>query len=276
MRDKRGEIAGQVVIHVVLLTFALVAILPFVWMFCASFKTYVEVVNSRVLLPEVWSLANYVKITGRIGFLRAFQNSGSVAIPATVAVIITSTAAGYVFAKYNFPGKELIFRLILSTMMVPFTVAIIPLFIAMSNVGLVNTLRGIILTSLCSTFGIFLMRQAIETIPNDYIDAARIDGAGEAWILRQVIVPLAGSAIATLAVFTFLGQWDSYLWPSIMLKSSKNHTIPIVLAGMRGLYVDRYNIWAAGSMLTVIPVMLLFSVAQKQFIGGLSMAGLKG
>jgi len=276
MRDKRGETAGQVVIHAVLLTFALVAILPFVWMFCASFKTYVEVINSRALLPEMWSLDNYVEITGRIGFVRAFQNSGSIAIPATIAIIVTSTAAGYVFAKYQFPGKELIFRLILSTMMVPFTVAIIPLFIAMSDIGLVNTLRGIILTSLCSTFGIFLMRQAIETIPNDYIDAARIDGAGEAWILRQVIVPLAGSAIATLAVFTFLGQWDSYLWPSIMLKSSKNHTIPIVLAGMRSLYSARYNVWAAGSMLTVIPVMLMFSVAQKQFIGGLSMAGLKG
>jgi len=276
MRDRVGAIAGQVAIHAVLTLFALMALLPFVWMFGASFKTYVEVLNSRSIFPETWSLVNYIEITDRIGFVRAFRNSATVAIPATAVVVITSTAAGYVFAKYRFPGRDLIFKLLLSTMMVPFAVALIPLFITMKDIGMINTLHGIILTSLCSTFGIFLMRQAIETIPNDYIDAARIDGAGELWILRQVIVPLSGAAISTLAVFTFLGQWDSYIWPSIMLKSAGKQTIPIVIAGMRSLYSTRYNIWAAGSMLTVVPVMLLFSIAQKQFIGGLSMAGLKG
>ena len=146
----------------------------------------------------------------------------------------------------------------------------------MKDLGLINKLAGVLVTSLCSTFGIFLMRQTIETIPNDYIDAARIDGASEFWIFRQVIVPLARSAIATLAVFTFLGNWDSYMWPSIVLKTGGQHTLPIIIARLHSLYQTRYNIWSAGSMLTVVPVMLLFTIAQKQFIKGLALAGLKG
>ena len=276
MKEKLSAIAGQATIHAVLIAGTLAALLPFVWMLFASFKSYAELVSTQALLPHVWTLANYTEILSRMGFLRAFRNSGIVAIPSTAAVVLTSTAAGYIFAKYRFPGREALFTLILSTMMVPFTVAIVPLFILMKDIGLVNTLRGMVLTGLCSTFGIFMMRQAIETIPNDYIDAARIDGAGEAWIVRQVIMPLSGAAMSTLGVFTFLGSWDSYLWPSIMLKSSDKHTLPIIIAGMRSLYRDRYQLWAAGSMLTVIPVMLLFSVAQRQFIGGLSMTGLKG
>lgn len=276
MKERLGAITGQAAIHAVLIAGSLAALLPFVWMLFASFKSYAELVSTQALLPHAWTLANYAEILSRMGFVRAFRNSGIVALPSTIAVVLTSTAAGYVFAKYRFPGREALFTLILSTMMVPFTVAIVPLFILMKDIGLVNTLRGMVLTGLCSTFGIFMMRQAIETIPNDYIDAARIDGAGEAWIVRQVIMPLSGAAMSTLAVFTFLGSWDSYLWPSIMLKSSDRHTLPIIIAGMRSLYRNRYQIWAAGSMLTVIPVMLLFSVAQKQFIGGLAMTGLKG
>ena len=276
MKEKLSAIAGQATIHAVLIAGTLAALLPFVWMLFASFKSYAELVGTQALLLSVWTLDNYAEILSRMGFLRAFRNSGIVALPSTAAIVLTSTAAGYVFAKYRFPGREALFTLVLSTMMVPFTVAIVPLFILMKDIGLVNTLRGMIATGLCSTFGIFMMRQAIETIPNDYIDAARIDGAGEAWIVRQVIMPLSGAAMSTLGVFTFLGSWDSYLWPSIMLKSSDKHTLPIIIAGMRSLYRDRYQLWAAGSMLTVIPVMLLFSVAQRQFIGGLSMTGLKG
>jgi len=267
---------GQLLVHLVLLVGAFVSVGPFVWMAFASFKMFPEVVSSPSLFPLTWTLDNYQEILKRAGFLVAFRNSALVAIPATAVVILTSTAAGYVFAKYSFWMKEALFTALLATMMVPFTVIIIPLFITMRDLGLVNKLAGILITSLCSTFGIFLMRQTIETIPNDYIDAARIDGASEFWIFRQVIMPLARSAMATLAVFTFLGNWDSYMWPSIMLKSADQHTLPIVIAGMRSLFMTRYNIWSAGSMLTVVPVMILFTLAQKQFIKGLALAGLKG
>lgn len=261
--------------HLMLLVGAFLALGPFLWMGLASFKTYSEVLSPR-LLPAVWTVANYREILDRVGFLIAFRNSSIVAIPGTVSVVLSSTAAGYVFAKYDFIGREALFTAILATLMVPFTVVIIPLFLTMNDLGLINNLGGLLLTSLCSTFGVFLMRQSIETIPNDYIDAARIDGASEPWIFRQVIVPLSRQAMATLAVFTFLGLWDNYLWPSVLLRSADNYTLPVVIAGMRSLFVERYHIWSAGSMLTVIPTMLLFTIVQKQFVRGLALAGLKG
>lgn len=266
----------KTVLHWILLIGMICAGLPFVWMFFTSFKSFREVVTSSALLPITWTLESYIEIIDRVGFLTGFKNSITVAVPAVAQVLVTSVAAGYVFAKYEFPLKEAIFKAILATMMVPFTVAIIPLFLTMNSLGLLDKLWGIIVTSACSTFGIFMMRQSIETIPNDYLDAARIDGASEWWIVWQVICPLSMASITTLAVFTFLGSWDSYIWPSVVLKSSRNHTLPLIIAGMRNLFHDRYQLWAAGSMLTVVPVMLLFTFAQKHFIGGLSMTGLKG
>lgn len=266
----------QLVMHLFLIAGTFTSVFPFIWMLSASVKPFPEVVSSPSLIPTVWTIEAYKEILGRVGFLVAARNSALIAVPATIAVVLGSTAAGYVFAKYKFPGKEALFVIILSTLMVPFTVVMIPLFVTMNDLKLVDTLTGVLATSLCRTFGIFLMRQSIETIPNDYIDAARIDGASEFWIFRQVIVPLAKTAMATLAVFTFLGHWDDYIWPSIMLKTRDTQTLPIVIASMRSLYFTRYNIWAAGSMLTVVPVMILFTVAQKQFVSGLALAGLKG
>lgn len=260
----------------ILLIGAFIATMPFVWMAAASFKTFTEVVSSQRLLPMVWTLANYQDILERVGFLQAFRNSALVAVPASAAVVLGSTAMGYVFAKYQFRGKEVLFRILLSTLMVPFTVVIIPLFLTVRDLGLVNKLGGVLVTSLCSTFGIFLMRQAIETVPNDYIDAARVDGASERWIFGRVVLPLVKASASALAVFTFLGNWDNYMWPSVLLRSPGQQTLPVVLAGMQSLFVERYHIWSAGSMLTVIPVMILFTLAQKHFIRGLSLAGLKG
>jgi len=270
------RLTSQGITHLVLLIGAFLAVTPFVWMAFASVKTFTEVVSSRRLLPTVWTLQNYRDILSRVGFLRAFYNSALVAVPATVSVVFGSAAMGYVLAKYRFWGREVLFRVLLSTMMVPFTVVIIPLFLTMRDLELTNKLGGVLVTSLCSTFGIFLMRQTIESIPNDYIDAARIDGASEVWIFSQVIIPLSRSAIATLAVFIFLGNWDNYMWPSVLLKRPSQHTLPVVIAGMQSLFVERYHLWSAGSMLTVIPVMILFTLAQKQFMRGLALAGLKG
>jgi multiple sugar transport system permease protein len=150
------------------------------------------------------------------------------------------------------------------------------LFITIKDVGLVNRLGGIVVTALCSTFGIFMMRQAIETIPNEYLDAARIDGASEIWIFREVIMPLSAAAMSTLFVFTFLGSWDNFMWPSIILKSPDKQTLPLIIAGLRNLHWNRYNLWATGSMLTVVPVMIMFTLAQRQSLRGLAMTGLKG
>jgi multiple sugar transport system permease protein len=249
--------------------------MPFIWMFFSSFKSYTELTSGKSLLPKVWTLANYQAIIHRVGFAQAFWNSTVVATVVTLAVLLTSSLAAYVFAKYRFWGKDQLFTVVLSTMMVPFAVVLVPLYVTIADMGLANKLGGITITGLFSTFGIFMMRQFMESIPGELIDAGRIDGASEWWIYARVILPLSGAPLSALAVFTFLGNWDSYLWPLVVLTSPKTQTLPLVLAGLRSLYWERYDLWTAGSMLTVAPVMLLYSLAQKQFIRGIALSGLK-
>lgn len=262
--------------HLVLLFLTFTSIMPFVWMFFGSFKTYVEITSGKNLLPTHWTFDNYVQITQRVGFPQAFLNTTMVAVGVTLATLVTSSAAGYVFAKYRFWGKEKIFTVLLSTMMVPFAVVLVPLYVTVANLALADKLLGIVVTGLCSTFGIFLMRQFMESIPNDLIDAGRIDGAGEWWIFSRVVLPLAKASLSALAVFTFLGSWDNFLWPLVVLTSPENQTLPLVLAGLRNLYWSRYELYAAGSMLTVLPVMIVYGAASKYFVQGIAMTGIKG
>jgi len=261
--------------HIVLIFLTFSSVMPFLWMFFGSFKSYVELTSSRSLLPIQWTFDNYVQIAQRANFIRALFNTSLVTAIVTAATMITSSVAGYVFAKYRFWGKEQLFTVLLSTMMVPFAVVLVPLYVTIADLKMTDKLAGIIITGLCSTFGIFMMRQFMESIPNDLIDAGRIDGAGEWWIFARVILPLAKAPLSALAVFTFLGSWDSFLWPLVVLTSPANKTLPLVLAGLRSLYWSRYEIYAAGSMLTVLPVMILYAVASKQFVRGIAMTGLK-
>lgn len=274
-RKRSWNWVSQLLPHLVLLFLTFTSVMPFVWMFFGSFKTYVELTSSKALLPINWTLDNYIQITQRLGFVRGFFNTALVAIIVTTATLLTSALAGYVFAKYRFWGRERLFTVLLSTMMVPFAVVLVPLYVTVANLGLADKLAGIIITSLCSTFGIFLMRQFMESIPNDLIDAGRIDGAGEWWIFSRVVLPLAKAPLSALAVFTFLGSWDSFLWPLVVLTSPENRTLPLVLAGLRSLYWSRYEMFAAGSMLTVLPVMIIYGLASKQFVRGIAMTGIK-
>lgn len=275
---RRAALLEQVrvaVVHAILLAIVFISVMPFVWMFFGSFKSYVELTAGESLLPQVWTVDNYRAIIFRANFPQAFWNSTLVSLIVTLSVLFTSTAAAYVFAKYRFWGKEQFFVVILSTMMVPFAVVLVPLYVTIADIGLSNKLGGVIVPVLFSTFGIFLMRQFLEGIPSDLIDAGRIDGASEWWIFSRIIIPLSTAPMAALAVFTFLFNWDNFLWPLVVLTSPQTKTLPLVLAGLRSLYWERYDMWAAGSMLTVAPVMLLYAVAQKQFIRGITMTGLK-
>jgi multiple sugar transport system permease protein len=275
-RRASGRFISQGLMHVVLLAMAFLALAPFIWSIFASFKPFKELVSSQDLLPHTWTLNSYNEIFTRAHFLDAAQNSLIAAVSVTVATLLTSAAVGYVFAKYRFWGKDLLFTILLSTLMVPFSVILIPLYIRIADIGLSNSLGGIIITGLWSTFGIFMMRQFMETIPFDLLDAARIDGASEWRIFLQIVIPLATAPMAALGVFTFLGNWDSYLWPLVVLNSPEKQTIPLILAGLRSLYWTRYDMWAAGSMLTVVPVMLIYAFASKWFIRGIAMTGIKG
>ncbi len=268
--------SNQILLHLLLFVFAIVAVSPFVWMVFGSFKSFKELTTSAMLLPQVWTLANYSAIITRVNFLSAYRNSVVVAFASTILVLTTSSLAGFVFAKYRFPYRDVLFSIVLSTLMVPFTVVMVPLYVFMADIGAVNTLWGLILPTTFSTFGIFMLRQFMETVPSELLDASRIDGASEVRIFAQIVLPLVGAPLAALAIFNFLASWDSFLWPSVVLSSPSTQTIPIVLAGLQTLYWNRYDIWMAGSMLTVVPVMLIYLFTSRQFIRGLALTGLKG
>lgn len=265
---------GQLAAHVVLIGMVVANLLPFVWMALGSFKTYPDLANNP-FLPNPWTLSNYNEIVSRANFAQAFFNSVLVAAPRVVLACLTSAAVGYVFAKYRFPGRELLFTLLLSTTMVPFVVVLIPLYVTLADLRLVNSLAALVVIAIFSTIGTFILRQAISDIPNDLIEAARIDGAGELWIFWRVIIPLTSGPLAAVAIFTFLFSWDDYLFPSILLTDPAIKTLPLVLAGLRSLFWQRYELYCAGSMLTVVPVMLLYAVMQRQFVRGITLTGLK-
>src|SRR5262245_64881688 len=271
-----GRSLNPAVLHVVLLVFAFLAIAPFVWMLFASFKKYRELVTSPDILPRVWTLDNYSEVINRLSFADALTNSVIIAVTTTVTVLLTSAMMGYVFAKYRFYAKELLFATLLATMMVPFAVVLVPLYIFIADIGAADSVGGIILPGLWSTFGIFLMRQFMETIPSELLDAARIDGASEWRIFGQLVVPLSGAPLAALGIIHFLGSCDSFLCPSVVLTSPEAQTLPVMLIGLKSLYWTRYDMWIAGSMLTIVPVMLIYAFASKQFVRGIAMTGMKG
>jgi len=270
-----SRVIGKAIPHIVLVLLCCVAVAPFLWMVMASFKGYKELVSSGRFFPEVWTLRNYQQITGRVNFAVAFRNSVISAASVTMVTLLTSAALGYVFAKYQFWGKEQLFLLLLGTMMVPFAIVLVPLYLVVGDMGLIDSLGGIIVTGFWSTFGVFMMRQFMESIPSELLDASRIDGASEPRIFFTIIIPMATSPMAALAIFSFMGNWDSFLWPLVVLNSESNKTLPLVLSGLRNLYLTRYEMWAAGSMLSVVPVMTVYAFASKFFIRGLAMTGLK-
>lgn len=267
---------GQTLTHVTLILFSFLGVAPFVWMIFGSLKPFKELTTSSDLLPHTWTVANYVEIVTRANFLGAFRNSLIVTAVTTLSVLFTSSGLGYVFAKYQFPGKEQLFTAILATLMVPFAVVLIPLYIFIADIHAVNQLTGVILPGLWSTFGIFLMRQFMENLPSELLDASRIDGASEWRVFTQIVLPLSGAPLAALAILHALGSWDNFLWPSIVLNSADKQTIPVLLAGLESLFWTRYDLWMAGAMLTVVPIMLIYAFASKHFIRGIAMTGLRG
>ncbi|MCY3660483.1 MAG: carbohydrate ABC transporter permease [Caldilineaceae bacterium] len=266
----------QGILHVFLGFMAIVALFPFVWMVFASFKPFKELVQSKALLPINWTTENYTEILTRVNFEVAVANSIYSAVTVTVITLLTSSALGFIFAKYRFWGKEYLFILLLSTMMVPFAVVLVPLYITIGDLNLVNKLWGFIITGLWSTFGVFLMRQFMEVIPYEYLDAARIDGASEWRIFFTIIIPLSTSPMAALGIFAFLANWDSFLWPLVVLNTPDKQTLPLLLAGLRSIYWARYDMWSAGSVMTTVPIILVYAFASKYFIRGMALTGIKG
>jgi multiple sugar transport system permease protein len=266
---------GQVAVHVILIIIALAAVLPLVWCVFASFKHFRELVSSTALFPHVWTLDSYKTVLGLTNLWTGFRNTIIVTFSVTAAAVFTSVLEGYVFAKFDFPFKSVLFVALLATMMVPFIVVLIPLFLILKDFGLVNQLTGIIVTGLFSTFGIFMMRQFMHNIPSELLDSGRIDGAGEWRIFFQLIIPLSMSPMAALGIFIFLGTWNDFLWPSVVLTSSDRQTLPVVIAGLTGLYWTQFDYLITAAVITVIPLMICYLFGSRYMIEGIAMTGMK-
>jgi multiple sugar transport system permease protein len=253
-------------------------LLPFFWMITASFKSLNEVIQiPPQWLPRQWDFRNYAEVFRQQPlFGRYFLNSVIVAAVTVASVLITSSLAGYAFAKYNFRGKNVLFVFVLSTMMIPFQIRMVPLFVMVSGWKLLDTYPGLILPGLVDAFGIFLMRQFIASIPTDLIDAARIDGASEPGIFLRIILPLIQPALSALAIFTLIGNWESFLWPLLITNSDELRTLPIGLALFSGRYLQRFDLQMAAATIAVLPMVLAFFVLQRRFVEGFTLTGLKG
>lgn len=252
---------------------------PFLWMVSTSFKGLDEVYAFPPrFLPDEFRWSNYLDAWQTVPFSRFFFNSLFVAIATTVAVVVTSSMAGYSFARLRYPGRDKIFLAYLGTIMIPFPVLIIPLFILMRQLGLVDTLPGLILPAAFTAWGTFLMRQFMLSIPREIEEAARMDGASFWRIYAQIIMPLSRPVIATLGIFTFLSNWNEFLWPLITISSIENKTLPLGLTMFQAQVPIKtpWQLVMAAATFSVLPVLIVFVIGQKYYVRGIATTGLKG
>ena len=249
---------------------------PFVWMISNTFKEQSEIFQLQpTLIPEKPHLRNYVSLFVDFDFARHFLNSAIIAIIHTASHLFLASLAGFAFAKYTFPLKNLLFLVLLGSMMVPLYTIFIPLFVLVIRLGLVNSYAGVILPGVAGAFGIFFMKQSMESVPNELLDSARIDGASEFRIYWQIALPLVRPALAVLAVLAFMGSWNDFVWPLVVLRSQELQTLPVVMAGMVNMYRMEYGVVMAASLLSTMPILLLFLALQKQFLAGLTVGAIK-
>jgi multiple sugar transport system permease protein len=252
-------------------------IFPFIWMLLASFKNADEIYR-LTLFPSKPSMDNYIYIfTSRYSmFTHWFLNSLFIAAVTTVSVLFFDSLLGYTLSKFNFPGKKIIFLIIMSTLMIPTEMLIIPWYSISVIMKWVDTRWGIMFPGMISAFGMFLMRQFMGSIPEDLLDAARIDGQGEFRIFLTIAVPLASSALATLAIFNFIGNWNAFLWPLIIASKPATYTLPVGLANFSGEASSEWHLVMTGATLAMVPLITIFLVFQRQIIKGISLSGMKG
>lgn len=276
--ERLGRGAQSAVVHGVALVVAAAMLVPFAWMLLTAFKTERQVTQLTLRIwPDPWSVEAFASAWSSVDFTRLYANSTLVAVVATGATLLLSSMAGFGFAMYRFRLREVAFVCVLATMMVPFQVTMIPLYLLAVRLKLQNTFLGILLPQLCSAFGVFLIRQFMLTIPQGLFDSARIDGCSEFRIYWSIALPLLKPALAALGVFTFMWSWDSFLWPLIIAESPRMRTLPVGLAlvTQRAGYRVAYSELMAVSLIGLVPVVALFTALQRHFIQGITLSGLK-
>jgi multiple sugar transport system permease protein len=271
---RRGE---TLLLHAALVAGAAVTLFPLLWMLSASLMSNGEATTYPPhLLPHAATLEQYRQLFSRLNIGRAFLSSTTIAGITTLASLLFNSMAGYAFARLRFRGRERIFGLLLSALIIPAQVGMLPLFLFMKSIHLVNTYWGAILPSLASVLGIFLVRQFMLSIPQELLEAARIEGAGEWRIYWSLVMPLARPVLATLAIFTFMTTWNDFMWPLIVLSDQRRYTLPVAMAGLVGEHALDIELMMAGAVVTVLPVLVLFLVLQRHYIAGLMAGSVKG
>lgn len=272
--DSRGH---ALLVHAALIVLTLLSLAPLLWMLSVSFMPAGGA--SRFpppLLPDVPTLDNYRALFQRIGMGGYFRNSVLVSSAITLLSLMINAMAGYAFAKLRFAGRERIFKALLAALVIPSQVTMLPLFLMLKEMGLVNSYAGVVIPGLASIFGIFLVRQYARSIPDELMEAARIDGAGEWRIFFRIVLPMLKPVLVTLAIFTFMGSWNDFMWPLIVLTDQTHQTLPVALASLSREHIQDVEMMMAGAVLTVTPVLLLFLALQRYYIQGLLLGSVKG
>ena len=263
--------------YIVSILLAIVAMIPFLWMISTSLKSRGALMSIPIeWIPDEPTLDAYSAVFSRFPFLRTIGNSLFIAIVYTLITLVSASMAAFAFAKIRFRGSGVILKIYLAMMMIPTQVTMIPLFVIMNRLGLIDSYASVILPSIFKPFAVFMLVQQMQSIPNDYLDAARVDGAGIFRVYGHIALPMCAPTLATLAVTTFMESWNDYLWQLLMLTDRSKMTLPIALSTLNGQYNTEYNVLMAGSLISMIPIIIIYLCAQKQFKNGLMAGGIKG
>lgn len=264
-------------VNILLVIVALIALGPLVWMLSVSLMAPGEAAQfPPPVLPEDPTFANYRTLFATTDMARYFANSLVLATLATLIALTFNVMAGYAFAKLRFRGRDRLFKLLLAALVIPAQVAMIPLYLMLKQMGLVNSFAGVLVPTIASVFAIFLVRQYALSVPDEMLEAARIDGASEFRIFRSIVLPTLTPILVTLAVFSFLASWSDFLWPLIILSDTDKQTLPVALANLSREHVQDFELMMAGAMVTLVPVLLLFLLLQRYYIRGLLAGSVKG
>ena len=262
--------------YIIVISAALIMLLPFLWMVLTSFKLRGEIVAfPPTFLPKNWTFENYYDAANRLDLVRLYFNTAYVAVLKTVIHLYLSLLLGYAFGKLQFKGRDFIFYFILATMILPFEVYMIPLYRMMVDLKIGDSHLALIVPMLFTAYATFMMRQFMFTIPNDLIDAARVDGAGEWYIVNRIIMPICKPVLATMGSFYFMWNWNDFLWPLIVITTPSKQMLPVALSGFVAEHGFDFGLIMAGATLSVLPVLLVFIIFQRYVVEGIALTGLK-
>jgi ABC-type glycerol-3-phosphate transport system permease component len=275
---RRGDRPVKVVTYTVLIVVCAAMVFPFVWMLTSSLKPFEEIFAGDTFLPQSPTLSNYVSLFQQADALLRIWNSFFIAVTTTTLSVFLCALGGYAFAKFRFPGRAMLFSIMLASLAVPFAVVMVPLFVMMRNVfGWIDTPWPLIVPGAANAFGIFFMRQYMFSVPDEMLDAARVDGATEFGIFTRIVLPTSVPGLVSLAIIFFMASWNNFLWPSAVLRSPENYTVPLMLNSLQGPPGrTAFDVLMAGSVVSLLPLLVLFLILQRHLIAGITAGSVKG